>query len=297
VRSLREHIKAVQDRQSHFNWDENDLRSLTLEDVGHVIRVEDHRAYPPDTPMHELEVQNQDAHRKSVVDASEETRTAHGQYKGSSSSYFNTHLRTGTHTDTHLILPKHTYGLRHFAAMDRVTGHPTIKPMSTYRGFYGQTDHVRDLPVGHVLVDHGYTGTSHNMATARGFADGGTNWNKPDIADPRSRKKTLAMIHIPPGTMGHHLDLVTTHWNGTPVAKGQEHLQGEAEFVLHRGTHFRVMGHTVSKSPWVPVHFVHLQVIGQHPKPLMNHEGDTVHTLKADEPREPHDSDHWDPYA
>lgn len=267
------------------------------------IRQDHPGLYPKETPFHPDEIHNQMTHRGTY-----DPREKHGEidkhyekigkhhellarrkeylekpydenphmqsidqhedYKGDSRPY-NSYLREPAHhRGDHISVPGYEgspgHRIRKFAAMDRITDHPTVKPMSLYRGF-GRNLDLRKMEPGHEFVDHGYTGLSNRRDLASSYSEG--SWTTHH--DPLMGHKAIAMVHVPSGTRGHLLDL--THFGGPVTPLHREH-----EFLLHRGTRFRVMGHSraeVNDEGWASkLHVVHLQVTGQHPLPIHEHE-------------------------
>lgn len=136
----------------------------------------------------------------------------------------------------------------HINNMDRLTSHPTKFSFTVYRGAYGESaEHVK-LPVGSTFTDHGFTGTSLSKRTAYNFGIDGRK------RLPEGRVHLFA-IHVPKGTKGHYMDF--EHEKAS--------LSEEKEFVLHRGTTFRVRGH--SFDPDTGAHITHVVVHHQPEKP------------------------------
>ena len=125
--------------------------------------------------------------------------------------------------------------------LDHITSQKTSKDMHVYRGFSGHEIHK--LQHGDTVHDKAYVSTSVSHATARQlFASA-----HPTKYDTTTHKHVLAKIHVPAGTKGYHIDHHEDHENA-----------GESEFLLHRGTHFKVTGH--SHDPATHTHYVHMTV-------------------------------------
>lgn len=287
MRSLREQCDHLDSRRHHWVWTDEDLQHSVREeeqpvrhafehpDVGHIMKFQ----FIPS-----VELENQVKHRETYTP---EMARSHALYKGFSSYNFNSHLRNSiNHTAEGISLSGHNRLGNHeddgehpdsllasYHAMDKVASHPTVRSFHTYRGFNTKFD-PSHLPVGHEMVDHGYTGTTESLYTAATYSDKYFKRNSSDHPeyeritglDHRWRQTTVvAKIHVPPGTYGHYLDLPNyTHSQG---------LQDEREFVLHRGTRFRITDHTSHVSEWnIPghnIHVVHMTVVGQEPKKIL----------------------------
>lgn len=87
---------------------------------------------------------------------------------------------------------------------------------------------------GNIIHDKGFTGTTLSPDIAYSFA---RNQNEPDFHG-FYRPRTIAKINIPTGTKGHFLDMVPNLHDS------------EEEYLLHPGTHFKILGHST--------HIVHL---------------------------------------
>lgn len=182
-------------------------------------------------------------------------------YKGSSRSYANNPLRDqDNHHDTdghiHLWTSKFANYKQRVDNMDKLTSAKTIVPMHGYRGFADGVGFRKYAKVGDVFQDHGFTGLSLKRHIANTFAG--------SSRDEGIEHSNIAKIYLPVGTKGHYID-----------ADKDSGLAHEDEFVLHRGTHFRVLGHTFHKSPSglngsnFNHHILHLEVVGQYPKPTL----------------------------
>jgi ADP-ribosyltransferase exoenzyme len=134
--------------------------------------------------------------------------------------------------------------------LDNATNHRTVEPHTVFRG--GHPGDIHRFPIGHEFTDHGYSSTSFNMHTARGFAKTkNVNAHKPegDTYGNRKFKDIVHVIHAPEGTRGHYLDIdPNRHSNSS-----------EAEFLLHRGTKFKVTHHSEDSN----THYIHSRIIKQ----------------------------------
>lgn len=114
----------------------------------------------------------------------------------------------------------------HVKLLDHVSSEKTVAAKHVYRSM---PKSAKDLKVGSVIKEHGYSSTSHD----------------PKVAKKHSKEKTIAKIHLPKGTKSHHIDKI---YNGN-----------EKEVLLSRGTSFKVTGHSQHKG----FHVVHMTVHGQ----------------------------------
>lgn len=153
------------------------------------------------------------------------------------------HLPSGT------ILTDADKAAEHTRALERVTSYQTRAPATVWRGVdRGAGIHLKSP--GQEFMDHGFTGTSLRPEIAEDFAG-------EHHGGPLDGRRILARIHVPAGTKGHYLES-----DKSMAEDFQEH-----EFLLHRGTRFRVMGHSIGSD--TRVHVMHLRVVGQHPKNLV----------------------------
>lgn len=141
-------------------------------------------------------------------------------------------------------------------SLDYVTSARTKKPITVYRGFhYVRSRHdspdLVNIRRGRILHDRGYTGTSLDPALA--IKHGQLYQGQPHIAQ----------IHVPANTKGFYIEPFSPF---SPAF-----FSNEKEFLFHRGTKFRVIGHSVrfSKNDTKPIHVVHMIVHSQE-----NHNGD-----------------------
>jgi hypothetical protein len=176
-----------------------------------------------------------EAHHKKLSPATHKTLDI---YKGNSDDSFNGHLRGTVDSKAHKKLGYyHTpTQLKH---MDKVTSHELHAPLTVYRGFRkpyknnGIDPH--SMKPGEEFTDKGYASTSFDPKSAHSFGK-------------------LAKIHLPAGTRGHHL-----------IDSGRKTYEGEHEYLLHRGTKFKVLkhGHYTLPGSDVKHPLVHLEVSHQ----------------------------------
>lgn len=223
-------------------------------------------------PISREELDHHAEHRKTY---DSHMRNAHVLYKNHSYE-INKKLRDShRHGDDGILIPDASnkvanhlapseHKIEHFHALDRITSLPTKTDMHVYRGF--SEFPIHDLHAGAEFTDHGYVSTTSRINRAGGFSHlrGGT--------EPA---ETLTRIRIPAGTRAHILD----HPN-VEGPKGVRH-ESEKETLLGRGTRFRVTGHSRLSGEeakhltgekgfrTLPMHIVHMEVVGQNPKPLV----------------------------
>lgn len=263
--------RPVDPRRGHMAWG--------IQDVAFRRRIDE--SYDVDAhsvePISQEELDHHAEHRASYDD---QMKRSHAFYK-MSSYHFNDSLRN---QDNHspeghirvkdyrsfsnrrsvgLVDEKRGHKIDHYDALDRITGKPTKTDMHVYRGFSDFP--VHEMKPGTEFTDHGYTGTSRNVRTATSFSHL-TSGSKP--------MEHIARIHVPAGTKAHYLDHPTAE-----QPSGSMHSR-ENEILLHRGTRFRVMGHSEIDRETarnfvgghsdlaLPMRIVHLKVVGQDPKPL-----------------------------
>lgn len=268
-----EHLPR-QDRKDHFSWNKRDVEHLSTkkvdEDVSaHLLNMSPtvHRIdHNHQTDIPDEEIHNQIRHRNLYTGPMHD---AHFAYKVSSFG-INNYLRNGVQ-DPHKDYDKHNEHL------EKITSNRTVAPFSAYRGF-GIGFPIHHLEPGHEFLDKGYTGLSRRLTVAGGgsflhashseHADLGAPRDIQSVPDdhPLANHYTIAHVSVPAGTKGHLLDM-PEHFPTTNSREG--------EFLLHRGTRFRVLGHSkgvVNTALWPPVprnaltsnvHLVHLQVVGQ----------------------------------
>lgn len=125
-------------------------------------------------------------------------------------------------------------------SLDKITSHKLTSPMTVFRGAQGRhaPSAKKFKTVGHEFTDHGYTSTS----------------TSPGMAAEFSEKEHVFAIHLKPGDKAHHFD---AHPNSNSY---------ESEIVLHRGTRFRVAGHSKISVKGVPHKVTHLHVVSQNPR-------------------------------
>jgi hypothetical protein len=220
-------------RRNHFAWQEDDytIHSLKEDVQGHPISNE-HENYN-NLDKKALKHLNSDA-KKHTKKLSQEHMDAIERYKGMSSDINNHHRirkRSGTYGKN---LDQMTHHL------DDITSGKTSHDFHAYRSF--ASHNISHLNPGEILHDKGYTGTSLDHEFVHEWSS--SPWNK--RSDVHSGHKIVARIHVPAGTKGHYLD---HHDNPHKFEK---------EFLLHRGTHFKVTHHTTDSKN--KIHYVHMTV-------------------------------------
>lgn len=275
-------------RSGHLCWRAGDvsLDSL-LEDASsypHLDRFRDNKydSYWDDHSDHAMTDDEVGAYESHHASLSPEERALTHEYKRDS-EHFNHWLRNGTgripgHILVSGVMPTSESSAlgqaqrkREFESLDRATSFKTPRDAVVYRGMEPNSE-IHSVPTGEKFVDHGYMGTSALKNVALSHAGTHENYDKwshyPDLRVPRNLEghKIVAKIHVPAGTMGHYFNVDPT----APYPR-------ERELVLHRGTHFQVLGHsrvyhsTPANGPTRGVHLVHMRVVGQKPLPLITH--------------------------
>lgn len=236
-------------KQNKFCWGESDLEHH------HTVneKTTQTQSFPAPIPYHEANVKQFEEHDKSL---SPQTVRHIRSYKIDSEG-MNKALRTGK-----TLSKIHHIGARASGPMvehlDKATNHKLTHHLTVYRGGSGTNAPNSKVmkTVGHEFTDHGYTSTSINHNAAHAF----------------SGSKHIFAIHLKPGDKAHHLD-------------GRHHENNhEGEVLLHRGTKFRVIGHSKhtnyeSSKPehheddegfriHPESHITHLEVVSQEPREI-----------------------------
>lgn len=177
----------------------------------------------------------------------------------------NSRLRNKDRHENGQILVPYQSHLKDYADLDHATSNTIDHHFFAWRGLYPHV--ARQMETGKIWQDHGYTGLSLSRTTAGGFA--GLHDN------PKVREKVnnspviMARVHITPGTKGFYIN----HSKAYPLSH-------EKEFLLHRGTQFQVIGHSINHYPKTKSflghdidygqtqHIIHLRTVGHDPKPL-----------------------------
>lgn len=131
----------------------------------------------------------------------------------------------------------------HIHHLDNITNHRTVEHHTVFRG--GQPGDSTKFPVGHEFTDHGYISTSFRPATARFFAD------RHPTGKHQIQKNHVHVIHVPKGSRGHFFDV---HGD-----QSDHNNSSENEFVLQRGTRFKVTHHSEDDTN----RYIHSRVVKQ----------------------------------
>jgi hypothetical protein len=239
MKRFREHSKKTK-----FCWAEGDLEHHNVLDE----KTTTQKGFTPKY-HHSEESVGQFAKHGSSLDST--TKSYINRYKIDSYP-LNSRLRKNA-----AIAKRDSLGASHSAPMvehlDKATSFKMKKPLTVYRGTTGKHSAEKFKTIGHEFTDHGYTSASTNHHIAREFTEGGGNDDH------------LFAIHLKPGDKAHHFDYHVTAHNR------------ENEVVLHRGTRFRITGHTIHE--WDdPKHgsgdslghsktkITHLEVVHQKPR-------------------------------
>lgn len=130
--------------------------------------------------------------------------------------------------------------------LDNVTNHRTVEHHVVFRG--GIPGDKTRYPIGHEYTDHGYSSTSFlrkkaiNFAKTHNVGMGGSSYKY---------KAHIHVIHVPKGSRGHYLDVQGEN--------GKHAYSSEKEFLLHRGTRFKVSHHSEDENN----HYIHSRVVKQ----------------------------------
>jgi hypothetical protein len=216
-------------RQDHFCWNEGDYTIHSLKEDTQTFHSK--ISMPSEDAINETE-------RRLHKDAADHTKSFSANHLHHIKNYKELSLPIN---DYHRLSKKRSERLdddtKH---LDHVTSHKTSHDFHAYRAFGGHD--VSHLEQGDIIHDKGYTGTSLQTSVPHSIA-------RHEASIRSSVHKThgvVAYIHIPKGTKGYYLD----HHSGT--------YSHEKEFLLHRGTHFKVTGH--SHDPETNIHYVHMTV-------------------------------------
>lgn len=131
---------------------------------------------------------------------------------------------------------------QHIHNLDHVTSNKTTEGHTVYRG--GHPGDRTKFPIGHEFTDHGYSSTSFRKSVASGFAKNHKTHNG-------VHKEHIHVLHLKPGTKGHYFDV---HGEDSDHSNHEE-----KEFVLHRGTRFKVTHHSEDEN----AHYIHTRVVKQ----------------------------------
>jgi len=193
-------------------------------------------------PKHEKIEKNAKVHAKKI---SAEESNAVGNYQRASGR-FNRPLRKGEELQTE-SQDRH----RQVKHLDRVVKNPLKHDTVVYRGM---NKHFKRLPVGSTFHDKGFTGTSLDSGEASEFAE----------RDDERRHNIVGRIFLKKGQHGAYIP----HSKPKADTEYQEEYQGldhEKEFLLPRGMHYKVIGHSLHKDPEAGeiTHYVNLEA--HHP--------------------------------
>lgn len=155
-------------------------------------------------------------------------------YKNNSSS-FNEQLRYGLDHDYKEKISK----------LDEITSHPVEQSFHVYRGIRNEFS-PSQLKTGRLIHDKGFTSTTLDPDISTIFS------RKKKHSNPNIYQNIISKIYVPAGTKGHLLDMPDVM------------LRDEQEFLLRRGTHFKVLGHSLHHDRTKHlIHVVHMKVLHQ----------------------------------
>lgn len=182
-------------------------------------------------------------------------------YKEELNEPINDYLRNGT-LDNHQIIKK-------IKILDQITSHSLKRPLDLYRGYNSpvfsnnrsEFHKYSNLKPGKILHDKGFTSTSLSPDIAYNNGEFLVKKNKyipsidydDDLTKDTNIKNIFFHIHAPKGTNAYFLD------------HHKHFLNWEQEVLLRRGTHFKVLGHSVhpyklANGDSALVHVVHMKV-------------------------------------
>jgi ADP-ribosyltransferase exoenzyme len=122
----------------------------------------------------------------------------------------------------------------HTHSLDKATDHELPNDLMVYRGVHHS---FADSPAGTEITDHGFTGTTVDPKIGNFFA-GRKDWTSP---------KTVARIFLKKGQKGNYLPNSKTNLDKelSPITHQEANvLDREHEFLLPRGTRFKILGHS-----------------------------------------------------
>lgn len=232
---------------NRFCWGAGDLEHHLKEDFGNIKK----------NPIENFEIKNKhdpsdfDQFKKHGESLSEETVGHITNYKVDSNK-LNTKLREDKHLPVNHS-KKSSASKPMVEHLDHATNHKLTKPLIVYRGSQGK-DNAGDAAfqnVGHEFTDHGYTSTTTSHRIAHSFSN--------RFPSKHEHSDHIFAIHLKPGDKAHHVDM-------HPVPDDDI---DENEILLHRGTRFRVIGHTSHDDGRnSKIHVTHLRVVSQNPREI-----------------------------
>lgn len=261
-------LRQKKQRIDHFTWADGDVETDTgINEWTHADPKTREKDFEEEKHIPKEGSSEHDSFMKHHYTLDAEHRKARDYYKGSSTA-FNFYLRHHKHRDDghpNDIHDEAKHFHEHDKHMSHVTSHKIEHHHTVFRG--GVPKDETRFPVGHKFQDHGYTGTSFHKGIADSFD---SHRAKTTGKTGHKRKDIVHVIHVPPGTKGHYLDVA----DDTP-------LSSEREMVLHRGTKFKVTHHTHTED----THYIHSRVVGQHARklPPIKHEDNGVIMTKHDD--------------
>lgn len=259
-------IKDAPDRSGHLAWKEGDVKfdkkpSVVKESLNEELADTHDKALdlgPSVKEPHVLHPENRDHFNDHHKNLSQGHRKSIAEYKTNSTPINDLHRKPDTRNrDGAEYLEKHSKRL------DKVTNVKTKRDMHGYRAFGGALN-VEDLKKGKTFKDNGFTGLSLHHSIAH-------NFSKEHVHEDETGQHHhhyVARVHVPKGTKAHYLDNNYADHNH----------KSEKELLLHRGTTFKVIGHSghsekigeqwkTSKPIYRHNHIVHLEVHDQEDHP------------------------------
>jgi hypothetical protein len=236
-------IENKNKKASKFFWNTGDLKaSINEEAPFHRIKSEPFHVSRHEIDYNDARLNDQAEEHKKLHDSNHKDSINHySDYGHEDINRYHRHGGDSEHflNHEHVVRGAGSYERieqvdEHTKNLDHVTSHKTEHDMHVYRGFGNM--HIKGMKEGSIYHDKGYTSTTINPEIAKRFNN---NRHHPN-------NYTVAKIHVPKGTKGYYIG----HHD-----YGQA---GEKEFLLHRGTHFKITGH--SHDPEKNIHVVHMTV-------------------------------------
>jgi hypothetical protein len=220
-------IESKKSRKEHFCWNDGDLiiAKGSLNEEGSYENPTHTENYDA---SEETEAHLNKSAKKHAKSFGKEHHDAIKEYKAYS-------LGLNGYHRNRIYEPKNDYREEQTKHMDHVTSGKTSHDMHVFRSF-GADFPIHHFKTGDELHDKGYTGTSLNHKTTLSMSQSKTHDGHPIIAK----------IHVPKGSKGHYID-----HHGYAFSH-------EKEFLLHRGTTFKVHGHSFDKNRGV--HYINMSV-------------------------------------
>jgi hypothetical protein len=247
------------DRSAHLRWDEGDLESVPEEKKSHLTEA------AGDTMSHPKEAGKElIAHQRISPVANQHYAKLHKSWQADrwSESLEHEHIHRykeeSSKLNNALRKSKGKKKPKGVHYLDKVTSGKTPEDHHVYRSFGGKIpSHMTHK--GALIKDHGYAGTSTDYDIASSFVTKRNLIHHMDANNVSHTHKYIAKIHVPKGTKAHYLDNSAASHDAV----------AERELLLHRGTTFKVTGHSrhieskPSRGEKIHHHIIHMKVYKQ----------------------------------